>query len=55
MRRYVPEEKIEQIYELCRKLASPPGPLDLDALVAGVPTDSPLWRDEGEDDKGEPN
>jgi hypothetical protein len=50
--RHVPEAKFGEIFELCRKLAEPPL---LDSIEAMPPEDSPLWHDDYEDDKGEPN
>jgi hypothetical protein len=49
--RHVPDSSLDQIWELCKKLSEPETP---EALM-NPPADSPLWHDDYEDDKGEPN
>jgi hypothetical protein len=49
--RHVPDSSLDQIWELCKKLSEPGTP---EALM-NPPADSPLWHDDYEDDKGEPN
>jgi hypothetical protein len=51
--RHLPESALDQIYELCRKLSEPPTAETTDLI--GPPADSPLWHDDDEDEKGEPN
>jgi hypothetical protein len=50
---FISEEDYDAIWAVCRRLSKPPS-AETTALCV-PPADSPLWRAEDEDEKGEPN
>jgi hypothetical protein len=50
---FISEEDYDAIWAVCRRFSKPPTAETTSLCVP--PADSPLWHDEDEDEKGEPN